>query len=204
MGSIKQRIGMGVFSLGVSLSSLVLANPSYGLPGHSVNEVKTWMQGHPTLRAESNDGLRVHRADVPSRRFTFQASVFPVGGFQRTGENSLWPASRGRRDLSTIRREEFILVDYDQQVTVERLEEALRALYGPDTYADYRRAQSVYSYAAETGTIQGEVRLGGSYAYWVEITPNVNGVVTTGKLNVLLSEDVSHLQSYLERQASVR
>lgn len=75
---MKKRLGLGLLALGIGLPYWLSARPSYGLPGYSVNEVKTWMQGHPTLRADSREGLRVHRSDVPSRRFTFQASVFPV------------------------------------------------------------------------------------------------------------------------------
>ncbi|MGD1856533.1 MAG: hypothetical protein ACFB2W_20020 [Leptolyngbyaceae cyanobacterium] len=190
---------ISLLALGVSLPVWLFASPSYGVPGQSVDEVKTWMQGHPTLRADRREGLRVHRADIPSRRFTFQASVFPVGGFQQSGSDDIWAAG-SRRSFSTVRREEFILIDYDQQVTIGRLEDSLRALYGPDTYADYRRAQSVYQYAAVTNTIQGEVWLGDLYAYWIELTPDTNGVVTTGKLNVLLIEDAGRLQSYLQQQ----
>ncbi len=197
---MKKRIGLGLFALGIGLPFLLSARPGYGLPGYSVNEVKTWMQGHPTLRASSSEGLRVHRADIPSRRFSFQASVFPVGGFRRSGNNSAWPNSSSPQNLSIVRREEFILVDYDEQVTTARLEESLRILYGPDTYADYRRAQPIYSYTSETNTIQGEVRLGSIYAYWIEVTPDINGVITTGRLNVLLPDDVDRLESYLQRQ----
>ncbi|NEQ53887.1 MAG: hypothetical protein F6K11_27775 [Leptolyngbya sp. SIO3F4] len=196
---MKKSVGLGLIALGIGLPICLSAGPSYSLPGQSVNEVKTWMQGHPTLRADSREGLRVHRTDVPSRRFTFQASVFPVGGFQQASGNDVWSSNR-RRDLGTVRREEFILVDYDEQVTISRLEDSLRALYGPDAYADYRRAQPVFDYAAMTGTIQGELRLGSLYAYWIELTPDTNGVITTGKLNVLLSEDANRLQSYLQQQ----
>ncbi|MEM7792942.1 MAG: hypothetical protein AAF579_00635 [Cyanobacteria bacterium P01_C01_bin.118] len=195
---MKERIGLSLLALGLPL--WFSATPSYGLPGHSVNEVKTWMQGHPTLRADSREGLRVHRADVPSRRFTFQASVFPVGGFQQASRDDVWSTVNRQRNFSIIRREEFILVDYDEPITIGRLEESLRTIYGPDTYADYRRAQPVYDYEAITGTIQGEVRLGNTYAYWLELTPDPSGVITTGKLNILLPEDVNRLQTYLNQQ----
>ena len=200
---MKKHSFLGLLCLAFGLSTLLSVEPGYGLPGHSVNEVKTWMQGHPTLRADSREGLRVHRADIPSRRFTFQASVFPIGGFQRSDTNSVWSDSRRQRNFNIVRREEFTLVDYDEPVTVTRLEDSLRALYGPDTYADYRRAPAIYSYVVETGTIQGEVRLGNTYAYWVEITPDANGFVTTGRLNVLLPEDVDQLQRQLERQGRI-
>ena len=196
---MRKHIGLALLALSIGGPCWLSAEPSYGLPGHAVNEVKTWMQGHPTLRADSREGLRVHRADVPSRRFTFQASVFPVGGFQ--GNNLI---AGERQNLGVVRREEFILVDYDAPVTVDRLEESLRTLYGPDIYADYRRSQSVYNYASGVHSRQGEVRLGSTYGYWVEITPDVNGVVTTGKLNVTLAEDIDRLQSYLELQEPAR
>ncbi|ESA36292.1 hypothetical protein N836_08085 [Leptolyngbya sp. Heron Island J] len=199
---MNKRIAFGLLTLGISLPTLIAAGPSYGLPGYSVNEVKTWIQGHPTLRADSREGLRVHRADIPSRRFTFQASVFPIGGFQRAGNNGIWSSNSRQRSFNIVRREEFTLVDYDQPVTVSRLEDSLRNLYGPDIYADYRRAQAIYSYFSESSTIEGEVRLGNLYAYWVEITPDANGVSTTGKLNVLLAEDVDRLESYLQQQYS--
>ena len=199
---MKKRIGLGVLALGISSPCWFLGQPGYALPGLSVNEVKAWMQGHPTLRADSREGLRVHRADVPSRRFTFQATVFPIGGFQRAGDNAVWTSRQ--RNFSIVRREEFILVDYDQPVSVRRLEDSLRTLYGPDAYADYRRAETVYEYTSATSSIQGEVRLGDLYAYWVELTPDTNGVTSIGKLNVLLTEDVNRLQSHLQQQLSVQ
>lgn len=201
---MKKQIGLGLLALGVGLSSWLSGSPSYGLPGYSVNEAKTWMQGHPTLRADRREGLRVHRADIPSRRFTFQASVFPIGGFQQAGDSSIWSASSRQPNLSIIRREEFTLVDYDEPVTITRLEESLRTIYGPDIYADYRRAEVIDDYITEFRGIQGEVRLGTLYAYWVEMTPDVNGVAATGKLNVILPEDVTRLQRYLQQQATVR
>ena len=197
---MKKRIGLGLLALGSSLPCWLMGNPSYALPGLSVNEVKAWMQGHPTLRADSREGLRVHRADVPSRRFTFQASVFPVGGFQAASDTPV--LTPRQRNFNIVRREEFILVDYDQSVSAARLEDSLRTLYGPDTYADYRRAEAVYEYTTETSS--GEIRLGDLYAYWIELVPDTNGIISIGKLNVLLTEDVSRLQSHLQRQLSVQ
>lgn len=197
---MKKRIGLSLLALGSSLPCWLIGSPSYAIPGLSVNEVKTWMQGHPTLRADSREGLRVHRADVPSRRFTFQASVFPIGGFQAAGDTPV--LTPRQRHFNIVRREEFILVDYDQPVSATRLEDSLRTLYGPDTYADYRRAETVYEYTTETSS--GEVRLGDLYAYWVELIPDTNGVISIGKLNVLLTEDVNRLQSHLQRQLSVQ
>ena len=201
---MKKLIGLSLLALGMGLPCWFSAAPSYGVPGYSVDEVKTWMQGHPTLRADRREGLRVHRADVPSRRFTFQASVFPIGGLGLSSNSAgQLSSSSPQRDLSKVRREEFILVDYDEPVSLERLEDALRTLYGPDMYADYRRARATYEYSGSVNNrLQGEVRVGNLYAYWIELTSDTNGVVTTGKLNVILTEDVDHLQSYLQQQVA--
>lgn len=195
---MKNHVGLSLVTLGLGSFWWLFASPGYGFPGQSVDEAKTWMQGHPTLRAESREGLRVHRADIPSRRFTFQASIFPIGGFQRVDNNSVWPTQRANFDI--VRREEFILVDYDEQVTAERLEESLRVIYGADVYADYRRAELIDSYGFTADATRGEVLLGSRYAYWLEVIPDANGIVTIGKLNVVLPEDVDRLQTYLQRQ----
>ncbi|MBT9313129.1 hypothetical protein [Leptothoe kymatousa] len=183
------------FSLG--LPWCLLCGPSYALPGQSVDDAKTWMQGHPTLQADRQEGLRVHRVDVPSRRFTFQASVFPIGGFQASGGNGVWPNQRA--NINVVRREEFILVDYDEPVTLERLEESLRTIYGADIYADYRRAERLNSYGIAPFSTEGDVRLGNLYAYWLEITADDSGAPAIGKFNVVLPEDVDRLQAYLQR-----
>ncbi|MEM9977016.1 MAG: hypothetical protein AAF808_05245 [Cyanobacteria bacterium P01_D01_bin.2] len=201
---MKKRTGLGVITLAAGLCCW-LPVPGHALPGYSVDEVRTWMQGHPTLRADRREGLRIHRTDVPSRRFTFQASVFPVGGFRRPDDAESLSSSIRNQDFSVIRREEFLLVDYDQPVTLARLEEALRTIYGPDIHADYRRAPATYGYiATETTNSQGEVRSGNLYTYWIELAVDTNGVATAGKLNVLLSEDTDRLESYLQALESIR
>ncbi|MEM6251811.1 MAG: hypothetical protein AAF821_02715 [Cyanobacteria bacterium P01_D01_bin.156] len=194
---MRKHTVLGLVALGMSW--VLSGSSSYGLPGQSVDETKTWMQGHPTLRAESREGLRVHRAEVPSRRFTFQASVLPIGGLQPANDSGF--SLNQRPNTNIIRREEFIVVDYDEPVTLERLEEALRVVYGPEVYADYRRSELLDGYRVTTAnSAQGNVRLGSLYAYWLEITLDTNGVATIGKLNVVLPEDVARLQGYLERQ----
>ncbi len=198
---MRKRTGLSLFTLSLGMSWWLSGSPSYGLPGQSVDEAKTWMQGHPTLRAESREGLRIHRADIPSRRFTFQASVFPIGGFKRTSNNAVWPNQRP--SFNIVRREEFILVDYDEQVTAQRLEESLRVIYGADVYADYRRAELLDNYSLLTASTQGEIRLGSLYAYWIETILDDNGNSTIGKLNVILLEDVDRLRSYLQQQQAV-
>jgi hypothetical protein len=67
-------------------------------------------------------------------------------------------------------------------ITVARLEESLRVIYGLDVYQDYNDAQVVYQYPNQSAintarlaktpireALQGELRIGDRYAYWVEI-----------------------------------
>jgi hypothetical protein len=178
------------------------------LPGDTVDEVKAWMQGHPTLRATAGERLLVRRADTPSRRFTFQASIFPIGRLNNPSEGDSPPIlQRNRVDFSTVRNERFTLIDMINGVDLARLEESLRILYGPDVYADYRRAQATYVYPDSSPTTllrprrnqaRGEVRDGAQFAYWVELIPNPDGTVQTGTISVLLREDLDSLQSYLQ------
>jgi len=172
------------------------AGAAVALPGQPVEVVKAWIQAHPTLRPSRPDTLVVHRTDTPARRFTFRASVFPVG--------PLTPAA----DLSRIRTERFDLVDLANGVTVERLEESLRAIYGPDIYADYQLAERLYHYpdiaspvaANPAARVEGEVRIGERFAYWLELNSDSQRV-TRGQMTVLAKADLPRLWPILGVEA---
>jgi hypothetical protein len=181
-------------------------SPSYAIPGQSVDEAKAWMQAHPTLRASPRERLVLSRADTPSRRFTFQASVFPAGGYGSPG------ILTANRNLGIIRVERFTLIDLVDGVTPERLEESLRVLYGADIYADYRRAQAVYIYPDSSPTtllrpsrsaVRGELLEGDDFGYWFEVLPDANGVIQTGIVSILLKEDIPRLQTFLAERNAV-
>ncbi|MEL7505004.1 MAG: hypothetical protein AAFN18_21325 [Cyanobacteria bacterium J06554_6] len=183
-----------------------LTAPAQAIPGESVDEVKAWMQGHPTLRATENERLQVQRTETPARRYIFRATIFPIGG---TDGNSDTPAILNRGlDRSQIRVETFMLVDTVDGVDYEDLEEALRVIYGPDLYADYRRSTSTRLYPVSSparllrpnrSDARGQVREGAAYGYWLELIPNPDGTVHTGSISVLLPEDIDQLQSHLEQ-----
>lgn len=196
---LRKHRHLGLFALGLGLSWCSWCYPSYSLPGQSVDDAKTWMQGHPTLQADSREGLRVQRVTSPARRFTFRASIFPIGGLQPPGRTGVW--SRQQPDFNVVRREEFILVDYDEPVTLERLEDSLRTVYGADIYADYRRAIQLDPPKLVNLPNQSDVRRGNLYVYWLEITADANGTPTIGRLNVVLPEDLEQLQTHLQRQS---
>ncbi|ASC69245.1 uncharacterized protein XM38_001720 [Halomicronema hongdechloris C2206] len=164
------------------------AGIAQALPGQPVEVVKAWIQANPTLRPNRPDTLVVHRTDTPARRFTFRASVFPIG--------NLTPEV----DLSHIRTERFDLFDLANGVDVERLEESLRAIYGPDIYADYQLAEPLYRYpnvessatANPAVMVEGEVRIGERFAYWLELNSDAQGV-TRGRMTILTKADLPRL-----------
>ncbi|MEO1402101.1 MAG: hypothetical protein AAFV72_12760 [Cyanobacteria bacterium J06635_1] len=198
---MKKYLSYGLMVAGVWLG---LGTASHAIPGQSVDDVETWMKAHPTLRATARERLLVNRVDTPARRFSFQATVFPAGGYANTSDEP--PILNADIDRSTVRTEKFTLIDMVDGVSIERLEESLRLIYGPDVYADYRRALPVYSYPASSPSsllrpgrdlVRGELREGEDLAYWLELTPNPDGTVHIGTISVLLREDLGSLRSRL-------
>ncbi|KPQ35617.1 MAG: hypothetical protein HLUCCA11_10225 [Phormidesmis priestleyi Ana] len=190
---------------GLVLASVWLgfSSAAYALPGQSVREAEAWMQAHPTLRADPRERLTIRRNDTPARRFTFHGSIYGPGG---AGQSLL---VRGRANeqngqLTMVRSEKFTLVDLISGVSVERLEDALRTLYGAEVYADYRRSQTVLVYSPgrpeDRGThraSRAQVSEGDLYAYIIEIIPNPDGSIHTGTVSVMLKEDVPALRAAL-------
>lgn len=177
---------------------ILLNYPVQALPGESTEEVTTWIQGHPTLRPRSGEKLFVSKSDTAAQRFTFQASVLPPGKVTFT------------KDRSTIRTERLSMYDGVNGVTIERLQESLRVIYGLDIYQDYNRAQVVYSYPNQSAinqarlaktpireALKGELRLGDRYAYWIEIAKPREGKALTGQITVFLKSDLDKLEAEL-------
>ncbi len=187
------------FSLISSLSGQILLNSSaQALPGESTEEVTTWIQGHPTLRPRSGEKLFVSKNDTAAQRFTFQASVLPPGKVTFT------------KDRSTIRAERLNMYDGVNGVTVGRLHESLRVIYGLDIYQDYNRALVVYNYPNQSTinqarlaktpireALKGELRVGDRYAYWIEIAKPRDGKALNGQITVFLKSDLDKLEAEL-------
>jgi len=190
--------------LAVVLSSCVLVlgtGPARALPGQTPDEAAAWIQANPTLRPSRGERLLVKRADTPAQRFTFQSMPLQVGR-----------AALGFGG-SIIRTEELILFDRINGITPYRLEESLRSIYGPVVYQDFAQGRRVYSYpnvatvgrGVNRGTpafadLQGEVREGDRYAYWIEVSPRPDGFAYSGRLTVFLREDLPKLQGELRNR----
>ncbi|MEL6602965.1 MAG: hypothetical protein AAFP20_07030 [Cyanobacteria bacterium J06614_10] len=182
---------------------LGLSPAALALPGQTVEEAEAWMQAHPALRARPSERLSIRRNDTPSQRYTFHASLFGPGG--GSGESLLLRRHSGETIL--VRSEKFTLVDIVRGVSLPRLEDSLRSLYGAEIYADYRRAQSVIVYSPgrpeDRGTSQAlrsHLLEGERFAYLIELLPNADGNIQTGAVTVMLREDVPAIQEGLRNR----
>ena len=170
------------------------------LPGQTPDQVIDWIRTNPALRPEAGERLLVKKSDTPSRRFQFQASVVLPGIATIKGS-----------DANLIRSEQIRFVDIVNGVTRSRLEESLRSIYGPEVMRDYATAKRVYAYptaamvqrsrsknaSAILWALQGEVRQGKKYGYWVELLQNGRGGANSGQITVFELESLPKLQQEL-------
>lgn len=192
-----QRISLAS-AIGIGFGVFVMGGQVQALPGQTSNEASLWIQNNSTLRPTPGEKLLIRRSDTPAQRFRFQASLLQVG--------RATPGPNG----GVIRTEELSLFDMINGITRDRLEESLRAVYGSTVYQDYARARVVYAYPqapqldeavnAKTpvlAALQGEVREGDQYAYWLEIARRPNGFAYTGRVTVFLRTDLPKLEAEL-------
>jgi hypothetical protein len=190
------------FSLMSWLSEGMLTNSkTNALPGQKTEEVDTWIKAHPTLRPKSGERLFVQKSDTAAQRFTFLASVLAPGKVAFT------------QDRSRIRSERITMYDAVNGMSFERFQEALRVIYGLDIYQDFNRAQLIYQYPNESAVnsarfaktpireaLQGELRLGDRYAYWVEVAQPRAGKAFTGQMTIFLKSDLDKLEAELRNR----
>lgn len=197
MVTLKQ---LPILSLGLLLTTL--SGQAQALPGQSVAEVSAWIQAHPTLQPASGETLLVRKSETAAQRFSFEASLLAPGRAAPSG------------NPGTISREQITIFDVINGVSRDRLEESLRAIYGPDLYQDYAAATVVYEYptaenliqAQNQGAplleaIQGEIRRGDRYAYWVETAQSRTGVAYTGQITVFRLDDIEKLEIEMRERA---
>ncbi|OUC16389.1 MAG: hypothetical protein B0A82_02025 [Alkalinema sp. CACIAM 70d] len=196
--------------LRISLAALVVAfstglssvwTPSaIALPGQSTDEVATWLRSTPSLKPGPGEKLTVRRSNTASQRMIFEASMFAPGKLTRKS------ASGG-----VVRSESLQLFDMLYGVTKARLEEALRSIYGLEITQDYEQAEVVYSYPTAqeernalrqnkpiAAALQGELRRGRRFAYWIEVARNPTGLNYAGKIVVFLNEDLAKVESDIQ------
>lgn len=177
----------------------VLTGQALAIPGQTVDEAAAWMQANQTLQPGIGETLLVRKSDTPARRFTFEALTTSPG--LATLENT-----RG-----VIRTEQITLFDRINGVSKNRLENSLGGIYGVDILQDYQQAAVVYQYptpALEDAAVnqdaplldfmQGEVRQGDRFGYWVETVQTRNGTAYSGQISVFLLDDLDKLVQELQ------
>ncbi len=179
--------------------NLAMGQEAIALPGQTPDQVADWIKTNPALRPEIGERLLVRKSDTPSRRFQFQASVLLPGIAELRG------------DANLIRSEQIKFFDIINGVTRSRLEESLRSIYGPEIMRDYATAKRVYAYptAAILGrlqgrnvsailrNLQGELRQGKKYGYWVELLQNGKGSANSGQITVFELQSLPKLEQEL-------
>ena len=192
------RFGSLLLGLGLLISG---ANPARALPGQTTREVAAWMQANSTLRPSRGEKFLVTKSNTAAQRFTFEASLLsPV-------------RSKQSPNAGIIRSERLTLFDMRNGVTQERLKESLRAIYGLEISQDFDRAQVLYTYPSQVtiqqaiaqnnpllASLQGELRQGSRYAYWLEIAQTPEGIAYSGRLTLLLRDDVDSLEAEIRNR----
>ncbi|QLE55713.1 hypothetical protein [Nostoc sp. TCL26-01] len=200
----KSRLNLLIlpFSLVSWLCLGILTNSQAdALPGQSTEEVGTWIKAHPTLRPSAGEKLFVQKSDTAAQRFTFQASVLPPGKVEFI------------KDRSRIRSERIAMYDAINGMTLQRLQESLRIIYGLDIYQDFKQAEVTYEYPNQSAinsarmaktpireALKGELRVGDRFAYWIEVAQPRTGKAFTGQMTILLKNDLDKLEAELRNR----
>jgi hypothetical protein len=186
--------------IGVILSGILLmAAPVQAIPGQTIDEAAVWMKSNSSVRPSQNEKFLVRRVNSAAQQFTFNASFVPPGKLTR-----LAPGGR------IIRSETLSLFDVRNGVTLARLRESVRAIYGLEIARDFDRARIVKSYPTNSqiqeavqkqnpqiAALQGELRQGEEFAYWLEIAQSDQGKAYSGQLTVFLLDDLEKMRSEL-------
>lgn len=191
-----------VKKLGVFFAVLMSASPAIAIPGQTTDEAAAWMQSNPTLRPGRGEKFLVRRSNTAAQQFKFEASLLPPGKLTRIPVGA-----------RMIRSETMTLFDMRNGVTLNRLRESLRSIYGLDIAQDFDRASVLVNYPSEArlqeaitrqdgqvAALQGELRRGEQFGYWLEIAQTNQGFAYTGRLTVFLREDIDKLETELKNR----
>ncbi|MEO1427955.1 MAG: hypothetical protein AAFV71_02590 [Cyanobacteria bacterium J06633_8] len=183
--------------------AFVISNPgaAKALPGEAMEDVELWIKVHPTLSPRSGERFLVTKTDTAAQRFSFQAMVSAPG--KLTFSNN----------RSQSRTERISMYDAINGMSLDKLKESLRVIYGLDIYQDYKGARVIYEYPNQSAinaarfaktplreALTGELRIGSRYAYWVEVAQDKNGKAFTGQMTVFLKSDLDKLEEELRNR----
>lgn len=169
------------------------------LPGQGTDEVLQWVKTNPGLRPSPGEKFVVRRNNGPAQRLTFEVSMLAPG--------RIVPI----RTSGKVRTETLTIFDMLYGVTEARLEESLRSVYGATVHRDFQTAKVLHTCPTNeavqkaikanqpiAAALKGELRKGQTFAYWVEVTRNPNGLNYGGKVIVFLPEDLPKIESEIK------
>lgn len=183
------------------LSSLGFwGSAAQALPGQPAETVAAWIKDHPILQPSPGETLLIRKQEADGSRFTFQAEVTPPGRI-------VTPL-----DKETIRTERITLFETNG-LTPDQLAATIRDIYGSDIEADFTQAPEVLRYpSAEVldapvtqdtflqRAIQGVIRQGAQFVYWLELTQNPDGSVQQGKIVLFEAEWLPKVQEEVKER----
>ena len=181
------------------VSSFGICLGANALPGDLKEDVATWIEANPSFRDSQVHNLMVTRFNTAAQKFTFEASLYS-------------PTYINEKNFGLVRSEKISFFDVTNGVTFERLQEALRTVYGVNIYQDYASAREVYSYP-DIATVNrskrenlptlraqtGKLYEGDRFAYWIEVieTDPETGFANRGHITVLEKIDLPALENKL-------
>ncbi|OKH19756.1 hypothetical protein [[Limnothrix rosea] IAM M-220] len=189
-----------VGAIAALLGSVGLCLGANALPGDIKDDVEAWIEANPSFRESQINNLTVTRFNTAAQKFTFEASLYS-------------PTYIDEEPYGLVRSEEISFFDVTNGVTFERLEEALRTIYGVNVYQDYAAAREVYAYPS-ISTINrskrtnlltlraqtGRLYEGDRFAYWIEVIkvdPDNSDFANRGKIVVMEKFDLPALENQL-------
>ncbi len=190
-------IGIGCLSLGATVAG---SQPAWGIPGMLSDEAAAWVRSNQGLNPGPGETFLINRTEPDGSRFSFQASVAPPGRIT----NPL--------DRETIRSERMTFYA-PNGLTAADLEQAIQRIYGDEITADLQQSPEVLRYPSEAvlsapptdqnqlqRAIQGVVRQGSLFIYWLELTQNPDGRVQQGQVVIFEPEWLPKIQSELAQR----
>jgi hypothetical protein len=197
------RLGITGIALGfsalvsISMAELTLSKATaLGLPNQPPYQVQEWLRGHPVLRPAENEKLLIAKQNSPAHRFVFlSTTLMPFG-------NIFLEDGRGE----VIRSEKLEITDVrdgSMGVTPQRLEEALRSIYGVEIMQDFVTGEVLAFYPSRnpsSGGPVGQLRQGKRFLYWIEVLQIPGGSFPTGQITVMDLRDITRVTTELQRR----
>jgi hypothetical protein len=184
----------------VSMGLLIGSGEAWGIPGMMSDQAAEWVRTNPELNPGPGETFLINRTRPDGSRFSFQASIAPPGRIT----NPL--------DRETIRSHRMTFYD-PNGLTAQDLEQAIQRIYGDEIAADLQSATEAVRYPSADvlnapvtdenqlqRAIQGVVRQGSRFVYWLELTQNPDGQVQQGQVVVFEAEWLPKIQSELAQR----